>query len=75
MAQYVVVQADPLPVVDGDPANYAVYRVNAVTADLAAVAVATAKRSPDPVVLQVILASAAARYTVSPTPNFAAVLG
>jgi fructose/tagatose bisphosphate aldolase len=74
MAQYVVVQADPLPVLDGDPVNFAVYRVNALTADLAAVVVATAKRSADPVVLQVIPATQVSRYTVSPTPNFAAVL-
>jgi hypothetical protein len=75
MAQYVVVQADPLPVLDGDPANYAVYRVSAADAAAASVVVATAKRSADPVVLQVIPAAQVSRYTVSPTPNFAAVLG
>ncbi len=75
MAQYVVVAADPLPVLDGPPFNYGVYRVNALTADLAAIAVATDKRSPDPVVLQVVAASAVSRYTVSPAPVFTAVLG
>ncbi len=75
MAQYVVVHADPLPVVDGDPANHGIYRVNALTADLAAIAVATAKKSPDPVVLQVVPAASVSRYTVSPAPVFTAVLG
>jgi hypothetical protein len=75
MAQYVVVQADPLPVIDGDPANYAMYRVTAADAAAASVAVATAKRSADPVVLHVIPVGSVSRYTVSPTPNFTAVLG
>ena len=76
MAQYVVVQADPLPVLDGEPSNAAVYRVTALSADLAAIAVATASKSSVPIVVQVASAGSVSRYTVTPTPPvYAAVLG
>jgi hypothetical protein len=75
MAQYVVVQADPLPAVDGDPSNAAVYRVTAADAVAAATAVATDLKTMAPVVTYVVAAASFIRYTSTPSTSFVSVAG
>jgi hypothetical protein len=75
MAQYIVVQADPLPVVDGEPSNCGVYRVTASDAVAAATAVATSRKSMEPVVTYVVNATSFVRYTSTPSTSFVSVAG
>jgi hypothetical protein len=75
VAQYIVAQIDTLPVLDGPPSGYSIYRVNAADAIAAATAVATAQKSMDPLVTYVVLATSFIRYTSTPSTSFVSVAG